>query len=211
MASPTTCLPSPRSFLTSLFNTLALIQPPIPLSSTSDQPHTKAQPLSRLDDNAKKVFVTLHCLFPSELLPALDLLDRRLITRLVLRTGADVADNSAYYVRSASSHRAAVGQCYEVRLWAWNCTCAAFTFASLGTAEFGDSSSREEEAAEEGAQRGWRFGGAGLWAEEVIPPVCKHLLACALVETSALLRGEVDERVTERREEMAGWAAGWNG
>jgi len=37
-------------------------------------------------------------------------------------------------------------------------------------------------------------------------PLCKHLLACVLVER---WRG-VEERVVGR-EEMAGWAAGWGG
>jgi len=46
-------------------------------------------------------------------------------------------------------------------------------------------------------------------AEDSIP-VCKHLLACALIERCGVLREFVEER-TVGQEEAAGWAAGWGG
>jgi hypothetical protein len=52
---------------------------------------------------------------------------------------------------------------------------------------------------------GWRFGGLTLGNHM---SVCKHLLACVLVEHCSLFVGFVDEREVSV-EELAGWAAGW--
>ncbi len=114
-----------------------------------------------------------------------------------------------YYVRSSQRPRGYKrgnkeglegSTSYEVRLKAWNCTCAAFAFAA-----FNSSAPRlaQEEEAEKGGDE-MRFGGL-LRGEEV--PVCKHLLACVLAER---MGGYVEEKVVGR-EEMAGWAAGWGG
>jgi len=114
-----------------------------------------------------------------------------------------------YYVRSSQRPRGYKrgnneglegSTSYEVRLKAWNCTCAAFAFAAF-------NSSAPRLAQDEGAEKGgdeMRFGGL-LRGEEV--PVCKHLLACVLAER---MGGYVEEKVVGR-EEMAGWAAGWGG
>jgi len=149
---------------------------------------------------------------------------------------------------------------YEVRLKAWNCTCAAFAFGAFAGegdgedegfkgGQFGGSRDRddgggrterddgygmahgdemsdeiflsrlwgnlnlgagEDKAHEQAGEDGdtiWGFGGVTR-GEKV--PMCKHLLACVLVERLEELRGCVDERVVSR-EEMAGWAAGWGG
>jgi hypothetical protein len=55
-------------------------------------------------------------------------------------------------------------------------------------------------------EKKWRFGGVSLGYG--IPPVCKHLLACALVEYTRLFGGFVSE-VDVQFEEAAAWAAGW--
>jgi len=52
---------------------------------------------------------------------------------------------------------------------------------------------------------GWRFGGLAK-GQDV--PVCKHLLACVLVEQCAAFKHFVVEKDVSV-EEMAGWAAGW--
>lgn len=52
---------------------------------------------------------------------------------------------------------------------------------------------------------GWRFGGLTLGGDR---PVCKHLLACVLVEHCKPFESFVDEREVSI-EELAGWAAGW--
>lgn len=53
----------------------------------------------------------------------------------------------------------------------------------------------------------WLFGGLGRGRTA---PVCKHLLACVLVERVALFGGMAEERDISA-EELAGWAAGWGG
>lgn len=131
MSDPT-ILPSTRRLLTALINTLA--------TSSKQDNHDQAQeqtttsnPLLTASETTKSTLLTLHTLFPTDLLPALDLLDRGLVTRFVLAPSSDetnpnppqdVQENLAdpppstrkqtlaYYVRSSrSSHprsRAAV-------------------------------------------------------------------------------------------------------
>ncbi|KAL2041623.1 hypothetical protein N7G274_005407 [Stereocaulon virgatum] len=69
MPLPPSPLPSPKDFLDSLLGTF------------------KAQADTALDLASKPTLLTLHAIFPSLLLPALDLLDRRLVTRFVLEEG----------------------------------------------------------------------------------------------------------------------------
>lgn len=116
LAATTTSLPTSRAFLTSLLTTL---------SSPHDLPPTTEE-LSTATTTTltrKPTLLTLHALFPTSLLPALDLLDRHLITRLVynaqpshsgveeseeaeagrVRDGSEVPGNSrrvVYYVKS---------------------------------------------------------------------------------------------------------------
>ena len=215
-------LPTPRTFITSLFKQLETLSP-----IQSDQ--SPSNTLINSDPAIKNVFLTLHCLFPNELLPALDLLDRSLVTRFVIEPASQVGlgdnatgevkqDNVVYYVRSAQTTRpsryqsvAAVGGIsYEVRLRAWNCSCPAFTFSALnglGIIEisegmemvYGDAAKTEGE---------WRFGGL-LRGEDGVP-ICKHLLSCVLIEKCSLFRNYIEER-SVTQEEAAGWAAGWGG
>ena len=128
-----------------------------------------------------------------------------------------------YYVRSARAGRGGrergernqrrerekeVG--YEVRLTAWHCTCAAFAFGCFGEGGGGLERAREGEKKRE---KGW-FGGLTRASGGKVP-VCKHLLACALVEGWGD-RGEgmVEERRVGK-EEAGGWGVGvglgWGG
>jgi hypothetical protein len=78
-----TSLPQPRHFLTSLINAIS----DIPLSQPQPQPHRHheaSNPLKAVPHSYRPLLTTLHVLFPTLLLPALDLLDRRLVTRLWL-------------------------------------------------------------------------------------------------------------------------------
>lgn len=59
----------------------------------------------------------------------------------------------------------------------------------------------------DGERERWTVGGLSL-GEDV--PICKHLLACVLVERTGLFAGFVREREVGV-EEWAGWAAGWGG
>ncbi|PYI30999.1 hypothetical protein BP00DRAFT_184906 [Aspergillus indologenus CBS 114.80] len=108
----------------------------------------------------KSLMLALHCLFPNELLLALDILDRGLVRRLVsthdatsspttyagdLTTQAPSAGltedvflvNSASGVstQSASPYHPystdSETKAYEVRLQAWSCTCPTFTLAAF--------------------------------------------------------------------------------
>ncbi len=126
-----------------------------------------------------------------------------------------------YYVRSSQpTHRRYAGSGetetnhYEVRLKAWNCTCPAFSFAAFGPE--GENSAQGNLGKGYGQDVGnesvrWgddKFGGLILGKREV--PVCKHILACFLVERGGGFGGSVEERIVGRKE-MAGWAAGWGG
>ncbi|KAJ3577414.1 hypothetical protein NPX13_g3153 [Xylaria arbuscula] len=85
-------LPAPRSLITSLISSLASI--PVvdnagvpnnnPASShrPSNQP---SNPLRLIPPAYRSLLTTLHVLYPTTLLPALDLLDRRLVTRIFLK------------------------------------------------------------------------------------------------------------------------------
>jgi hypothetical protein len=68
-------LPQSRAFITSLINSL---NP----STTTTTPQT-SNPLKQASPADRSILLTLHVLYPNELLSALDLLDRDLITRLI--------------------------------------------------------------------------------------------------------------------------------
>ena len=89
-----TTLPSPRRFLTSLVDTLASAASPVDQEQNQGQAPSPAaggdsaggdNPLKQLAQRSPRyraLLTTLHVLYPSVLLPALDVLDRRLATRV---------------------------------------------------------------------------------------------------------------------------------
>lgn len=271
-------LPTTRNFITQLLDSLP---------SISNHTGENVNPLSAVPESAKNQLLSLQVLFPNEFLPALDLLDRRLVTRISVdnREGEDAAlkaerdaggmeqgrsavdaagqseivmedapesgmeehipsvpaqhaqhDSNAanvpphtaqpatkdaiYYVRSAQARSSRYSTSfdttasYEVRLRAWNCSCPAFAFAAFPAVHpepavpvYEPQEHAADDESAEGTSKAWVFGGASLG--DAIPPVCKHLLACVLVEKcSGLFGGYVEERVVSV-EEAAGWAAGW--
>lgn len=247
-----TSLSTSNVLLESLFATL--ITPP---TLSSDLHATTGPPT--ISPAAKPTLLTLHALFPTLLLPALDLLDRRLVARFTQRDEALANSNEAaaatsrdeggttlgkrivYFVKS-NAHRdgrsrygrggADVGgTSYEVRTGAWSCTCAAFAFSAfngegasptygsydnLDDYEGRGAGKDEDEEMLDGADvegvaegnEDWRWGGSMLGDEEM--PLCKHLLACVLVERWDVGASMVEEREVGK-EELAGWAAGWGG
>lgn len=85
-------LPTSRQLLTSLLNAISEI--PIPDKDQQEedslgQRKTLPNPLRLINAEHRPLFTTLHVLFPSLLLPALDLLDRGLVSRLTLRRRSD--------------------------------------------------------------------------------------------------------------------------
>jgi hypothetical protein len=266
-------LPTSRRFITHLLNSLP--------SSASDT-GGGVNPLSAVPETAKKQLLLLQVLFPNEFLPALDLLDRRLVTRLIIGDDAEggaatIADDagvaqvlnvqlsdetmagemespsertlvetpldsrndrpmtdaphegdttstnaqdSIYYVRSAQQRSSRYSNSYdatafyEVRLCAWNCSCPAFAFAAFpaihpepAVPAFDPQHETSQSTIDKSDGATWIFGGVSLGDDT--PPVCKHLLACVLVDKcSGLFREYLEERVVSV-EEAAGWAAGW--
>ncbi|KAL1583004.1 hypothetical protein WHR41_08494 [Cladosporium halotolerans] len=232
MTEPAPRLPSTRRLLTSLINTIASSNQEQPLK-TSDAEPTHAT----LSQTYKPALLTLHTLFPNDLLPALDLLDRTLVTRLVVQQPPDTStadqeptptsrprtpQTAFYLVRSAqqphhSSHSRSGSRyadpapqaVYEVRPRAWNCSCPAFAFAAFPPVDPSGSSVglAGESEDEGGGEDGWRFGGLTRGGRGEVPPVCKHLLACVLAEWGGFGEGAEVREVTV--EEVAGWGGGW--
>lgn len=119
------------------------------------------------------------------------------------------------------------GTSYEVRMGAWSCTCAAFAFSAYNDGGRGSTCESYEDVDEfvgcgvggdgdEGMvdvsvmEGNVARNGDGLMVEDEEMPLCKHLLACVLVEKWDVGGGMLEERMVGR-EEMAGWAAGWGG
>jgi len=135
--------------------------------------------------------MSLHCLLPSAFLPALDLLDKSLVTRYMTDSG-----KSVHYVKSTQSLSrgkfSASGSVYEVRTKAWSCSCSGFAFAAFGGLGIREEDEQGAEKEEEGEGDRWRWGGMIRGGS---PPVCKHLVACVLAERcSEMLGGYVIER-----------------
>jgi hypothetical protein len=205
-----TPLPTPRQIVTSLIKSIS-----------ADLPSTdggEGNPLLHPPSSTKSLLLTLHVLYPTEFLPALDLLDRNLITRLIVRDESQQAEGTTateplvYFLRSAqqttsnSRFRDAMAiPYYEVRTRSWNCSCPAFAFSAFPAAAEDDFDEEIHGAEEERPE--WTFGGI---SRGKAVPVCKHLLACVLVERVEALKGRM--AVSEvTKEELAGWAAGWSG
>ncbi|PVI01992.1 hypothetical protein DM02DRAFT_613302 [Periconia macrospinosa] len=71
-----------REFVTKLLSSLNTTLPRHAADVTATTAAAAASnPLSHASESVQKQLMTLHVLFPNELLPALDLLDRRLVTR----------------------------------------------------------------------------------------------------------------------------------
>lgn len=207
--------PTPRNLLTEFLSQLQ--HAAHPAESTGN-------PLKNASEETKNILLTLHVLYPNEFLPALDLLDRRLLTRFVARlvksnepetvteqhqpNAERPAKTSLYFVHSAQQARTStsgrsydhLATHYEVRLAAWNCSCPAFAFAAF------PSWVRNDDNDDQHNEDFHPFG--GLSSGQAMPPICKHLLACALAEHCLMFSGFVEMKDVSA-EELAGWCAGW--
>ncbi|KAJ5506280.1 hypothetical protein LT330_004384 [Penicillium expansum] len=177
------------------------------------------QPAGGLSKNLKPLMLTLHCLFPNDFLPALDLLDRKLVRQLVrsdqCATSLETAQEDIFIVISASVPPSLPGlsvpsqeKGYEVRLRAWNCSCPTFTLSA-----YRDSHLSANHPTNEQNQSTYSFGGTlARGTARVSPPTCKHILACILHARCPELFGtDGDSRFAVSKEELAGWCAGWGG
>ena len=143
-----------------------------------------------LPSDPKPLMLTFHCLFPNDFLPALDILDRKLVHSVH-------CDSVELFLvtSTASSDR------YEVRLQAWNCSCPTFALAAYRDVQ---------TAMRNPPDIPYPFGGA--LARTAQPPVCKHILACVLHARCPDLFGNENENgALISKEELAGWCAGWGG
>ena len=192
-----------------------------------DEDHESSNPLRHASQQVQSTLLTLHVLFPNELLPALDVLDRGLVTHISLHTAADDKANyedvelganelslsatHIYLVRSGQQasrlRQANYTTQYEVRLTAWSCSCPAFAFSAFPAAslEQNAAESLPAQRVQAAAVRKWKVGGISIGNDVSL---CKHLLACALVEHGGVFAGLVETRRVSV-DEMAGWAAGW--
>ncbi|CZT18705.1 uncharacterized protein RCC_04549 [Ramularia collo-cygni] len=190
-----------RESISNLSNPRHLIASLITSISTSTNSANTQNPLKSLQLSDKNLFLTLYALLEKELLPALDCLDRGLVTRLKV---SDRNTSTLYLVRSAQQHHTRHGTVekvnyYEVRLVAWSCSCPAFTFSAFPA----QASTETENSA--CPKEPMLFGGLTKGSDLA---VCKHLLACILVEHCKGF-GHFAEEKEISREELAGWAAGW--
>lgn len=264
-------LPSTRTFVTQLLDTLSSLQQ----QDVSAEPFPLGDALAAVE----KQLLSLQALFPNAFLPALDLLDRKLVTLFIIgseepvstidktttaaydatttpsdaqirdseRSGPStephsdeqhfmtaqrprvlLSNDTVYYVRSTQQRSSRFStsyestMTYEVRLRAWNCTCPAFAFAAFPAvypepplpvfaAQPMSSVDQDSRAGDVGAEKekaaDWVFGGVSL--EQGMPPVCKHLLACAMAERCSGVFGKCVEERRASVETAAGWAAGW--
>ncbi|KAH7320293.1 hypothetical protein B0I35DRAFT_478552 [Stachybotrys elegans] len=199
-------LPSQRRLLTSLIDSLSTAP-----SSTPDLSTHQTHGASR-----RQLLLTLHVIFPLLLLPALDLLDRHLVTRLTLRNADPAVTSDVFVVRSLAStlssrRRDAMAssvKSYVVRLGAWNCSCANFAVEAFPARPSGRITSDDETLGEPEHEphSNWSFGGMsldGLGGLAGGVPCCKHLLACLLAHRCHETLGRHAEDRIVTREELA--------
>jgi len=223
-----------KHFLTVILQQLGHIEattstaPSLASSSTS-----RASILSNLKEQsaeqARSSLLTLHFLFPHELLPALDILDRRLVNSLRHQHRNSQSESpEVFYVQSASavtepvSRRSAVSRFrnawsatkihYEVRLDSWNCSCAAFAQSQLklllGKHDVNDKM-MDVAISEDGLAEPQPWFGGRLTKPDSPAPVCKHILAAAIANAAPNLFTDGFQVQEVSEEEIAAWSAGW--
>ncbi|KAG9257643.1 uncharacterized protein F5Z01DRAFT_734032 [Emericellopsis atlantica] len=199
-------LPSHRQFLTTLLNSITTTSS---LAASSLESGGEAK---RLPVNRQELLLTLHVLFPSLLLPALDLLDRRLVSVISTPLGNGV-EKKAFIVKSLATTLAtrrtrdahsSTAKSYLVETHIWNCSCASFAFDAFPV-------SIDDSGGVEQAELDWSFGGVsfdGLAGRGEDVPCCKHLLACLLAERWETILGAYIEHKEMSKEQFAGIIAG---
>ncbi|KAI5195193.1 hypothetical protein E4T39_08324 [Aureobasidium subglaciale] len=219
MSEQTMTLPESRAFATSLI-TFLQTKPPSPTTPTSN-------PLKHASPADRSVLLTLHVLFPNELLSALDLLDRELVVRLLPipqtknpppapEFNAEETDpghetNTAAPNGIVKSIKEAgkgyTNTVYYVRSAQQTSSNSRFRDPVASTNLPEDEGGEAVEPVVEGEEQEWMVGGLSLGKDV---PMCKHLLACVLSERGGMFGAYVKTREVSVGE-LAGWAAGWGG
>jgi hypothetical protein len=230
-------LPTHRQFLAQLIDSLAssTSATAAAASGSSPQGHGDTKQQQLFPPDARPLLLTLHVLFPNLLLPALDLLDRNLVTRLqladrprrshgvfIVKSLATTISRRFRNALAASASSSSSNRRYVVRPTAWNCSCASFALdafppsaAAPDSASFGVKSRSadgdDNDSGGTGENSTWDFGGLsldGLAGAGENVPCCKHLLACLLVEHWGDVLGSYATERTVTRQELAGIIAG---
>jgi hypothetical protein len=229
--------PNSCNIITSIISSLSTARPP---QQAKGQPLTSL--LSQLSEtdtkHARSLMLTLHFLFPHDLLPALDLLDRKLVTCLQVReppvASQDPTINKArslvsetYYVQSASAVTSKLPRstkfrntfnpsdtCYEVHLDSWSCSCPGFAYSAFGGFDVGEEEVDAPESVEDNfeddhvLEEGWVFGGS-LTRNASPVAICKHILAVSIGKAAPNLFSDGVDIKAVSCVEIAGWAGGW--
>lgn len=175
---PETALPAPRQVLAEIIRSIAST-PAKTISTTTASAGTR--------DDYRPLLATLHILFPSLVLPALDLLDRR----RVVRWGGPKAHKARRHLSSTSSSLSQQPSLYQIRgggdqphvvhLRAWHCTCAFFALQTAASTVLTPKKTEATDKEEQTQQLKLKEALSHLPLAFSTPP-CKHLLACLLAE-----------------------------
>ncbi|KAI5303483.1 Mitotic spindle checkpoint component mad2 [Ascosphaera pollenicola] len=172
----------------------------------------KELPAAALSE-VKPLLLTLHSIFPSELLLALDILDRRQIKRVTFPTEGDEnvdRERPVYMIGSKSPTNKRYLPREEqdiVCLDSWNCSCPAFTVAALSDpipASMGSDDETQHYVTNSPLSPDSMFGGmmpASVSLAEL--PTCKHLLACVLANQCDALFGRNTQTLRISKAEAA--------
>lgn len=186
---PADSLPTHQQLLSSLITSLS--EPgECPIQADNPQPRHRT------------LLLTLHVLFPNIVLPALELIDNKLVTRLHVK--AEPPDPSGiqkpcssekgdggqdslvpYAVQSLSSgpRELAMSKVHIVHLAAWNCSCDEFyrnlCYGRKIAHRWGTDMEHAYGSDSDGLSGALLSSCASIDKDYV--PCCKHLLACLLV------------------------------
>ncbi|CAK7243724.1 MAG: hypothetical protein STHCBS139747_005251 [Sporothrix thermara] len=190
-------LPAPRNVLAGLIGAIAAA--PITETPAASTALARCRGVSsrqtRIIEDKRPFLAVLHVLYPTLVLPALDLLDRRRVVRWGERRlpSSSLSSSSSpplYQIRGGADRP------HVVHLRAWHCTCAFFALQAAATIPLSTKDEDEDEDEDEGEGHGDGDGdGNGNVNDQRLlkdalahlplafsTPPCKHLLACLLAE-----------------------------
>lgn len=174
-------------------------------------------------EDAQRIIHTLNEILPAEFIPALDILDQRRAIRYVLLGRISESDrerdtkqniisqDNEYYIYHVTSSApryidddCVARQRFEARLDTWSCSCDVLTWA--GTKNYlhykdGGLGKNWYEGTVRAEPGDVFWGGCAQDGDK--PPVCRHLLACALAERCEGLFGDFIKSEWATIEELA--------